>query len=112
MSGVVTAVATVAVGAYSVYSSEKQAKAQASAQQQAQQQALQQQQQQATQAQQQASQAQQAMNAQNQKQPNSGAILSRAQQAGRGGQSGTMLTGPQGVDPSSLTLGKNTLLGQ
>jgi hypothetical protein len=29
----------------------------------------------------------------------------------RGGQSGTMLTGPQGVDPNSLLLGKKTLLG-
>ena len=31
--------------------------------------------------------------------------------AGKAGQSGTMLTGPQGVDPSSLLLGKSSLLG-
>lgn len=29
----------------------------------------------------------------------------------KGGQSGTMLTGPQGVDPTALLLGKKTLLG-
>lgn len=28
------------------------------------------------------------------------------------GNSGTFLTGPSGVDPSSLNLGRNTLLGQ
>lgn len=28
------------------------------------------------------------------------------------GLGGTMLTGPQGVDPNSLSLGRNTLLGQ
>ncbi|HSV48352.1 MAG TPA: hypothetical protein VLJ58_21365 [Ramlibacter sp.] len=28
------------------------------------------------------------------------------------GNSGTFLTGPSGVDPSTLNLGKNTLLGQ
>lgn len=32
-------------------------------------------------------------------------------QAQRGGPSATMLTGPQGVDTSSLLLGKSTLLG-
>lgn len=31
--------------------------------------------------------------------------------AAKGGASGTMLTGPQGVDPSTLLLGKTTLLG-
>lgn len=29
-----------------------------------------------------------------------------------GGASGTFLTGPSGVDPSTLNLGRNTLLGQ
>jgi hypothetical protein len=29
----------------------------------------------------------------------------------KGGQSGTMITGPQGVDPNTLMLGKKTLLG-
>ena len=28
------------------------------------------------------------------------------------GLGGTMLTGPQGVDPNSLSLGRNTMLGQ
>lgn len=56
--------------------------------------------------------ADEANNRANQKQPDTGAILSAAQQAGKAGGSGTMLTGPQGVDPSALTLGKSTLLGQ
>lgn len=44
--------------------------------------------------------------------------ISRANAAAAGpggamsGNSGTFLTGPSGVDPSTLTLGKNTLLGQ
>ena len=59
----------------------------------------------------QASQADQAFNAANQKRPDTSAILSAAQQSGKSGPSGTMVTGPQGIDPSSLTLGKTTLLG-
>jgi hypothetical protein len=39
------------------------------------------------------------------------AILDAATQAGKGGASGTMLTGSQGIDPNLLSLGKNTLLG-
>ena len=58
-----------------------------------------------------AKQADQDFNRANQRQPDTAAILSAAQQAGKGGASGTMLTGAQGVDPASLTLGKNTLLG-
>lgn len=58
-----------------------------------------------------AAQADQAFNQANQKRPDTAAILAAAQQAGKGGASGTMLTGPQGVDPSQLTLGKSTLLG-
>lgn len=58
-----------------------------------------------------AKQADQDFNRANQKKPDTAAILSAAQQAGKGGASGTMLTGPQGVDPASLTLGKSTLLG-
>jgi hypothetical protein len=38
-------------------------------------------------------------------------ILSGIQQQAKGGQSGTLLTGAQGVDNSALTLGKTTLLG-
>ena len=59
-----------------------------------------------------ASDADQANNRANQKKPDTSAILSAAQQSGKAGASGTMLTGPQGVDPSALNLGKNTLLGQ
>ena len=56
--------------------------------------------------------ADQATNQANQKKPNTAGILDAAAQAGKAGASGTMLTGPQGVDPSALALGKNTLLGQ
>lgn len=56
--------------------------------------------------------AQQSTNKANQKKPDTLAILSSAQQAGKAGPSGTMLTGPMGVDPNALTLGKTTLLGQ
>lgn len=59
----------------------------------------------------QAQQADQEFNRANAKSPDTAAILSAAQQAGKGGPSGTMLTGPQGVDPSTLSLGKSTLLG-
>lgn len=55
--------------------------------------------------------AQEAMGRENQKKPDTNALLSAAQQAGKAGASGTMLTGPQGVDPGSLSLGKSTLLG-
>lgn len=58
-----------------------------------------------------AAQADQAFNQANQKRPDASAILSAAQQSGKQGASGTMLTGPQGVDPSTLALGKSTLLG-
>lgn len=60
----------------------------------------------------QAAQADQDFNRANQKKPDTIGALSAAQQAGKAGASGTMLTGPQGVDPSALSLGKNTLLGQ
>lgn len=60
----------------------------------------------------QASQAEQDMNRANQKRADPSAILSAASQGGKSGASGTMLTGPQGVDPSALSLGKSTLLGQ
>ncbi len=95
------ALALAAAGtAYSVYSGERAAGAQSDAQNQAK-----------DAAQKQATQADQALNRANQKSPDTAAILSGAQQAGKAGQSGTMLTGPSGVDSSSLTLGKNTLLG-
>lgn len=59
----------------------------------------------------QAQQADQDFNRANQKKPDTLAILSAAQQAGKAGASGTMLTGPGGVDPGALNLGKTTLLG-
>lgn len=52
-----------------------------------------------------------ATNKANQKKVNSSALLSSNQLAAKGGQSGTMLTGPGGIDPSMLSLGKTTLLG-
>lgn len=51
------------------------------------------------------------MNRATQKRPNTSSILSEAEQAGKAGVSGTMLTGPSGIDPSELKLGKTTLLG-
>lgn len=55
--------------------------------------------------------ADQLYNKQNAKAPDAAAMLSANTQAAKGGASSTMLTGPQGVDMSSLNLGKNTLLG-
>jgi hypothetical protein len=37
--------------------------------------------------------------------------MADTQMASGSGASGTMLTGPQGIDPQQLALGKNTLLG-
>lgn len=54
----------------------------------------------------------QAANAQNvAKTPDVSSILARAATAGKTGMSSTMLTGVGGVDPSSLNLGKTSLLG-
>lgn len=101
MSLAITAVATAVVGtAYSIYSGERNARAQASAVAQSE-----------ANASRTAALADQANNAANQKRPDTSSILSAASQAGRAGVSGTMLTGPTGVDPNSLTLGKSTLLG-
>lgn len=58
-----------------------------------------------------ADQADQDFNKANRKTPDTMGLLSANQQASRGGVSGTMLTGSGGVDPGSLLLGKNTLLG-
>ena len=52
-----------------------------------------------------------ANNRANRKAPDVSAMLSASALAGRSGQTGTLLTGPQGVDTSTLTLGKSTLLG-
>ena len=51
------------------------------------------------------------INRANQKTPDSGAMMSANAQRGKSGQSGTMLTGPTGLDLSQLKLGKSTLLG-
>ena len=55
--------------------------------------------------------AQEAQNRAYQRSPDTASILSAAQQASKGGASGTMLTGPLGVDPDALKLGKTSLLG-
>lgn len=87
-------------GATAAYSGNKQAKAQASADASAQKEAK------AT-----ADAATEATNRANQKKPNAGRALADAQQSAQGGVSGTMLTGPNGIDLSALQLGKTTLLG-
>ncbi|MHB1430176.1 MAG: hypothetical protein ACYC5U_11720 [Rhodocyclaceae bacterium] len=55
--------------------------------------------------------ADEATNRANQKRANTAGILDAAAQSGKAGASGTMLTGPQGIDPKLLNLGKTTLLG-
>ena len=55
--------------------------------------------------------AERATNRANAKTPDVAAMMAANALAGSSGQSGTMLTGPGGVDPSMLTLGKSTLLG-
>ncbi len=100
MSGAILAVAAVASVAISAKNGADQADAAKKSMQQAQANADRTQ-----------KQADQDFNRANQKKPDTVGILSAAQQAGKSGASGTMLTGAQGVDPASLTLGKNTLLG-
>lgn len=51
------------------------------------------------------------INQANRQQPNISGIMQAASAASSGGPSGTMLTGPTGVDPNSLALGKSSLLG-
>ncbi len=102
MSLAITAVAAVVVSAgVSYYNGRQQAAANKRAMNQAKENADRQ-----------AKQAEMEMNRANQKQPDTKALLSAAQQSGRAGASGTMLTGPAGIDPSALSLGKSTLLGQ
>ena len=102
MSGVVTA-AAIAGAAATVYSA-SQGKKQAKAQEQAAAQA-------AEASKVQAKQAEEQINRQNQKTPDAAAMMSANKMAGKAGNAGTMLTGPMGVAPGSLELGKNTLLG-
>lgn len=102
------AVGTAAVGtAYSIYSGERAAgqqkealKKQAGAQEEAR-----------MAARSQARQSDEAMGRANRKTPDTGGIMAAASQAAQGGPGSTMLTGPTGVDPNALSLGKNTLLG-
>jgi uncharacterized protein YlxW (UPF0749 family) len=102
---VTAAVAAVTSTAYSIYSGEQQQKQQkkslqmqAEANKKAETTALKQE-----------SQSQQSINKANQKQADTSAILAAAQEAS--GQNQTLLTGPMGIDPNQLALGRNTLLG-
>ncbi len=106
MSGTITAyVALAAVAAYGAVSSNQNAKKalkqQESAQSEARLQAL---------AQEKA--ADEASNQQNMKSPDTGAMMSAAMMSGKGGVSGTMLTGPQGIEKDKLNTKRSTLLGQ
>ena len=98
--GVTAAIAAVVGGGYSIYSGERAASAQKDAQAKAT----------VAQAKNETA-ADQAMNKANPKKPDTAGVMSQLQQAAKGGASGTMLTGPQGVDPALLSLGKSTLLG-
>lgn len=99
MSGYVSAAVAIVGTAYSISSGERAAKSAKKAQAQAQ-----------SNANAQIKQAEEATNRANRKTPDTMAILDSAKQAGMGA-SGTMLTGPGGVDPEKLKLGKTTLLG-
>ena len=103
----VMAAATVAATGYSIYSGEQQKKAQGEAlnqQREAQNKAE-------ASALKQEKSAEEATNRSLAKKPDTGAILSAAEQASKTGVGSTMLTGAQGVDPTSLQLEKKTLLG-
>ena len=56
-------------------------------------------------------QSEQLVNQANRKKPDVSSIMQAASAASSGGGAGTMLTGPTGVDPNSLALGKSSLLG-
>jgi len=99
LAAITAATAVVGTG-YSIYSGEKSASAQARAQDNAVKRAN------ANQLKQ-----QQQFNKKNQKRPNTMNALATAQQAAKGGQSGTMLTGQNGAAPTAGQLGKSTLLG-
>lgn len=55
--------------------------------------------------------AEQEFNRANRRNPGGGPMASGNQASAAGGNASTMLTGPMGVDPSSLQLGRSTLLG-
>lgn len=99
--GAAAAWAAVAVSATSAYVSNKNANRRAEeANQQAE-----------TNAKKTADSAAQASNKANQKKPDSDALLSANLTGGQNGLASTLLTGPAGIDPNTLTLGKTTLLG-
>lgn len=112
MSGGITATgvlaaAAVAGTAYSVYAGEEQKKAAKAGMAQAQDNAVRQEQQ-----------AEKALKAQMDatnknvsKRADAASVRDAAALSGKAGQSGTMLTGAGGIDPSQLLLGKSTLLG-
>ncbi len=52
-----------------------------------------------------------AMRAANRRAPDVAGIMQAAQEAGGGGPASTMLTGPMGVNPQDLQLGRSSLLG-
>lgn len=96
--------ATLIAAGVGLYSQQKAASSAASSQKTASDQA-------AAAATQSADQADQAFNKANGKKPNVAGMMADNQVAAQGGVSGTMLTGPQGIDPKTLMLGKSTLLG-
>jgi hypothetical protein len=65
----------------------------------------------AAQAQSQTKLSRQAMAAANRIEPAVGGIMQAAQEGAQGGPSSTMLTGPMGVNPQDLQLGRSSLLG-
>ncbi len=101
------AAAAAAGTGYSIYAGERADKAQKQAlgeQRQAQQQA-------AAQAASQQRRSAQAMAAANRRQPDMGSIMAGAAEGAGGGPTSTMLTGPTGVNPQDLALGRSSLLG-
>jgi uncharacterized protein HemX len=108
VAAIVTGVAAMAAGVgYSIYAGEQGKKAQEDAmrkQEAAQAQARQQ-------AERQATESRAAIRRQERQTPNIAGIMQAAQQTGTGGPASTMLTGPAGIDPAQLQLGRNTLLG-
>lgn len=93
---VIAAVAAAVGTGYAVYSGERQASEQRKAERQAKRQA---------------EIAEQEANRARRNPANAGALIDRAAQSAQAGAPGTMLTGPQGVDPNQMALGRNTLLG-
>lgn len=98
----------VSVAAVAAYTIDKNMKKANDLQEKAQQTAVQQAQTQATAVENEA-QNQAAQRVKNNKTANAAAVLGNQQPGGASG--GTMLTGPQGIDPTSLSLARNTLLG-